>query len=103
MTEDPKRTVRLLWGDHLSSSKNKNNTATLTFSSVSTGVSSTAAWYSFDDPPIALDARAGITGMRFVVDGKVRFRFLSFLLRPASVSSSPRCNSFISCESERSR
>jgi hypothetical protein len=92
MTEDPKRTVRLLWSDHLSSknTNKKNNTATLTFSSVSTGVSSTAAWYSFDDPPIALDARAGITGMRFVVDGKVRCRFLSFLLRPASVSSSPR-------------
>ncbi|KAJ7853396.1 heme peroxidase, partial [Mycena leptocephala] len=73
MTEDPKRTVRLLWSDHLNSqnANKKNNTATLTFSSVSTGVSSTAAWYSFDDPPIALDAKAGITGMRFVVDGKV--------------------------------
>ncbi|KAJ7853387.1 hypothetical protein B0H13DRAFT_2358985 [Mycena leptocephala] len=55
-----------------SSSKNKNkNNATLTFSSVSTCVSSTAAWYSFDDPPIVVDAKAGIKGMRFVVDGKL--------------------------------
>jgi hypothetical protein len=34
-------------------------------------VSSTAAWYSFDDPPIVVDAKAEIKGMRFVVDGKL--------------------------------
>ncbi|KAJ7860132.1 putative L-ascorbate oxidase [Mycena leptocephala] len=94
MTEDPKRTVRLLWSDHLNSqnTNKKNNTATLTFSSVSTGVSSSAAWYSFDDPPIALDARAGITGMRFVVDGKVHDQGgVGFAVQDAVVFSKTSC------------
>jgi hypothetical protein len=81
-------------GDHLSSSsKNKNkNNATLTSSSVSTGMSSTAAWYSFDDLPIVVDAKAGITGMRFVVDGKLHDQGgVGFAVQDAVVFSKTSC------------
>ncbi|KAJ6526715.1 heme peroxidase [Mycena capillaripes] len=67
MAEDDDRTVRLYWDDHVGGTHN----ATLDFSEVATGVRTTAAWYAFDDPGLSLNATAGVTRMRFVVDGKV--------------------------------
>jgi hypothetical protein len=97
MTEDPKRTFRLLWDDHLAVSsknmntnKNKNNTATLTFSSVSTGVSSTVACEGADSGFFL----SSFSPIRFLLSP------LRFALHLASISSSPRCDSFISREYE---
>ncbi|KAJ6488996.1 heme peroxidase [Mycena sanguinolenta] len=77
MTADPERTVFMLLDDHLGGTNN----VTLIASGVSSAVGGryTAAWYSFAPvatapgpaPVLSLNATAGITSMRFVVDGKV--------------------------------
>ncbi|KAF7345939.1 Peroxidase [Mycena venus] len=72
LTEDPNRTVRLLWDDHLGG----ENNATLRFTQAVTGSGgrNTAVWYTFNpanQPFLSLDATAGITTMRFAVDNKL--------------------------------
>ncbi|KAF7328171.1 Peroxidase [Mycena venus] len=73
MTDDPARTVRLLWDDH----SGGINNVTLRFSHVtsSSGGRNTAAWYTFnpaDDVSfLSLDPEAGITTMRFAVGDKL--------------------------------
>ncbi|KAJ7188844.1 heme peroxidase [Mycena filopes] len=75
LPENTTQKVRLLWDDRRKStsssksSKPKNN-ATLILSGVSpSGVRHTVGWY--DTPILTLDAAAGITNMRFAVDGRV--------------------------------
>jgi hypothetical protein len=67
MTDDPARTVRLLWDDHIGGTHN----ATLRSTHVtgpSSGGRNTAAWYTFgptdDIPFLSLDPKASITTMR---------------------------------------
>ncbi|KAF7375663.1 Peroxidase [Mycena sanguinolenta] len=75
MTADAQRTVNLLWDDHIGGGGN----VTMPASGVSTGAGGryNAAWYSFAPLPVdgptflSLDTAAGITNMRFVVDGKL--------------------------------
>jgi hypothetical protein len=67
--------VRLLWDDHLGGTGN----ATLTASGVSSAAAGryNASWYTFSPDPtnppdgliLLLNASAGITSMRFVVEG----------------------------------
>ncbi|KAJ7901363.1 heme peroxidase [Mycena leptocephala] len=73
-TENASRTVRLLWNDRVRSTHN----ATLLAGEVDTNFGRTpTAWYVFSDAAadsvgfLAVDAKAGITNMHFVVDGKV--------------------------------
>ncbi|KAJ7731829.1 heme peroxidase [Mycena maculata] len=72
-TEDPTRTVRLLWEDHVGRIHN----GTLGFSGVSTSTAGrySAAWYSFNtneqNPFLSIDAAAGIKSIRFTVNGKL--------------------------------
>ncbi|KAJ7906150.1 heme peroxidase [Mycena leptocephala] len=73
-TEDTSRTVRLLWNDRVRGTHN----ATLLAGDVNTNFGRTpTAWYVFSDTAadsasfLAVDAKAGITNMRFVVDGKL--------------------------------
>ncbi|KAF7333698.1 Peroxidase [Mycena venus] len=73
ITDDPARTVRLLWDDHIGGIHN----ATLRFTHVtsSSGGRNTATWYTFspadDIPFLSLDPEAGITTMCFAVDDKL--------------------------------
>lgn len=72
MTEDPNRTVHLLWDDHLGG----ENKAALRFTQAVTGSGgrNTAVWYTFsptNQPFLSLDATAGITTMHFSVDNKL--------------------------------
>lgn len=73
MTEDPARTVRILVDDRAGGTTN----ASLGFTQVtsSSGGRNTMAWYSFPADPtsafLPLDAAAGITNMRFTVDGRL--------------------------------
>ncbi|KAF7336114.1 Peroxidase [Mycena venus] len=65
-TADPNRSVSLQWDDNVGGTHNVSTQA----SGVSSAVAGrfTAAWYAFNS---TLDAVAGITSMRFLVDGKV--------------------------------
>ncbi|KAF7335774.1 hypothetical protein MVEN_02233300 [Mycena venus] len=63
MTEDPDRIVRLLWDDHL------GGTSNITLGAGFTVAEQQAQRYSF--PALSLDAIAGITSLRFTVDGKL--------------------------------
>ncbi|KAJ7312895.1 heme peroxidase [Mycena albidolilacea] len=72
LPEDPDRTVRLLWDDHVGGTHN----VTLQLSRVvsSAGGRHTATWYSIvplGSAFLALDAAAGITAMRFALDGRL--------------------------------
>ncbi|KAJ7887101.1 heme peroxidase [Mycena olivaceomarginata] len=73
MTEDPVRTVRILVDDRAGGTMN----ASLGFTQVasSSGGRNTMAWYTFPADPtsafLPLDAAAGITNMRFTVDGRL--------------------------------
>ncbi|KAF8133615.1 heme peroxidase, partial [Mycena galopus ATCC 62051] len=72
MTADAERTVVILWDDHVGGTGN----FTMSASGVSTAVAGrySAVWYSFaplDGSTLSLDAAAGITNMRFVVDGRL--------------------------------
>ncbi|KAJ7835314.1 heme peroxidase [Mycena leptocephala] len=71
MTENTKRKVLLRWDDHAGGMHH----TTLGFAGLSTAVAGrySAAWYSFNTPETpfqALDPTAGITRLRFVVDGR---------------------------------
>ncbi|KAJ6534289.1 heme peroxidase [Mycena capillaripes] len=71
MTENAKRKVLLRWDDHAGDMHH----ATLGFAGLSTAVAGrySAVWYSFNTPETpfqALDPTAGITRLRFVVDGR---------------------------------
>ncbi|KAJ7032746.1 heme peroxidase [Mycena alexandri] len=64
--ENTTQTVRMLWDDRA----NGRNNATLILSGVSpSGVRHTVGWY--DTPLLTLNAAAGITNMRFLVDGRL--------------------------------
>ncbi|KAJ7084267.1 heme peroxidase [Mycena epipterygia] len=71
MTLDDTHMVNLLWDDHIGGTHNLSLTAAGV--STSTGGLHSAAWYSFleNEAALLLDAEAGITSMRFVVDGKL--------------------------------
>ncbi|KAJ7508850.1 heme peroxidase [Mycena galericulata] len=74
MAADSTRTVSLLWDDHTGRTK-PQKTGPMTFLGVSTAVAGrySAAWYGVNDTQgagvLSLDAAAGITSMRFLVDG----------------------------------
>ncbi|KAJ6526723.1 heme peroxidase [Mycena capillaripes] len=69
---DPARTVRLLWDDHVGGT---TNNVTLRFAEEINNGPTMASWYAFnateDIPFLSLDAVAGITNMKFVIDGKL--------------------------------
>ncbi|KAJ7827249.1 heme peroxidase [Mycena olivaceomarginata] len=72
MAADPQRTVFMLLDDHAGGTRN----VTLPAAGVSTATGGryNAAWYTLapqSSTSLALDAAAGVTGMRFVVDGKL--------------------------------
>ncbi|KAJ7843123.1 heme peroxidase [Mycena olivaceomarginata] len=72
LPEEADRTVRLLWDDHVGGTHN----VTLQLSRVvsSAGGRHTATWYSIvplGSAFLALDAAAGITAMRFALDGRL--------------------------------
>ncbi|KAJ7110609.1 heme peroxidase [Mycena epipterygia] len=67
MTEDDTRTVLMLWDDHAGGTNNVSLFASGV--STSSGNRYSAAWYAFNTT--SLDPAAGITSMRFVVDGKL--------------------------------
>ncbi|KAF7330711.1 Peroxidase [Mycena sanguinolenta] len=73
MTEDPTRTVSMLWDDHIGGTGN----ATLGFAGLSsfTGGKYSAVWYGFNATSplsfLSLDAIAGVTSLSFVVDNEL--------------------------------
>ncbi|KAF7337433.1 Peroxidase [Mycena sanguinolenta] len=73
MTEDPTRTVSMLWDNHIGGTGN----ATLGFAglSSSTGGKYSAVWYGFNATSplsfLSLDAIAGVTSLSFVVDNEL--------------------------------
>ncbi|KAJ7144384.1 heme peroxidase [Mycena epipterygia] len=72
MTLDDTHTVNFLWDDHVDGTNNVSLPPSGV--STSTGGLYSAAWYSFSAENMTflpLDAKAGITSMRFVVDGKL--------------------------------
>ncbi|KAJ7767915.1 heme peroxidase [Mycena maculata] len=94
MSEDASRTVFLLWDDH----NGRTHQVSLLFSGVSTAVAGryTAAWYSFnataDTPFQAIEATAGVTSMRFVVDGRLEDQGgLGFSVQDGVVFSNTSC------------
>ncbi|KAJ7193714.1 heme peroxidase [Mycena pura] len=73
-TEDPTRTVRVLWHDHVGGTG--NGTANFLDTSSSTGGKYTATWYGFNSTvfsfhPLLLDPVAGVTSLSFLVDGNL--------------------------------
>ncbi|KAJ7920924.1 putative L-ascorbate oxidase [Mycena leptocephala] len=72
-TEDPTRTVRVLWHDHVGGTG--NSISNFVSTSSSTGGKYTATWYGFNSTifgitgPVLLDPVAGVTSLSFVVDG----------------------------------
>jgi hypothetical protein len=94
MTADPAREVLLLWEDHIG----RTHRATLNFAGLSTAVAGryTAAWYAFNMTAElsfqAVDPAAGITRMRFLVDGQVEDQGgVGFAVQDAVVFSSSSC------------
>ncbi|KAF7330709.1 Peroxidase [Mycena sanguinolenta] len=73
MTEDPTRTVSMLWDDHIGGTGN----ATLSFAGLSSSIGGkySAVWYGFNATSLlsflSLDAIAGVTNLSFVVDGQL--------------------------------
>ncbi|KAJ6533529.1 hypothetical protein B0H19DRAFT_1272177 [Mycena capillaripes] len=72
MTADPQRTVFMLLDDHAGGTMN----VTLPAAGVSTATGGryNAAWYTLtpqSSTSLVLDAAAGVSGMRFIVDGKL--------------------------------
>ncbi|KAJ7920561.1 heme peroxidase [Mycena leptocephala] len=72
-TEDPTRTVHVLWQDHVGGTG--NSTLNFVSTSSSTGGKYNATWYGFNSTvfggskPLLLDPVAGVTSLSFVVDG----------------------------------
>ncbi|KAJ6452147.1 heme peroxidase [Mycena vitilis] len=68
-TQSTHTSVSLLYAAHTGATLNH----TLTFSGEGTNAPGrpSTAWYAFDDPPLSLDASAGVSSISFVVDGKV--------------------------------
>ncbi|KAJ6476619.1 putative L-ascorbate oxidase [Mycena vulgaris] len=92
MTEDTDRDVLLHWDDHLRGTHTHNASLTPAGTSGGPGGRTTAAWYAFDDPAITLDAGAGITRMRFSVDGKIHDQGgRGFAMQDAVVFSKTSC------------
>ncbi|KAJ7153048.1 putative L-ascorbate oxidase [Mycena crocata] len=96
-TEDPNRTVRLLWDDHVGGANN----VTLSASGVSSAIGGlySAAWYAFHtttDAFLSLDAAAGITNMRFVINDKLEDQGgVGFTVQDAVVLSKTTCVSVL--------
>ncbi|KAJ7508973.1 putative L-ascorbate oxidase [Mycena galericulata] len=74
MTENPSRTVNILWHDHFGGTG--NSTLTFVGTSSSTGGKYSAAWYWFNPTLpfgfLSLNATAGVRSMSFVVDGTLQ-------------------------------
>ncbi|KAJ7792458.1 heme peroxidase [Mycena leptocephala] len=94
MTADRAREVLLLWEDHIG----RTHRATLNFAGLSTAVAGryTAAWYAFNMTAElsfqAVDPAAGVTRMRFLVDGQVEDQGgVGFAVQDAVVFSSSSC------------
>ncbi|KAJ7673937.1 heme peroxidase [Mycena polygramma] len=68
-TQNTHTSVSLLYTSHTGATHNH----TLTFSGEGTNAPGrpSTAWYAFDDPPLSLDASAGVTSISFLVDGKM--------------------------------
>ncbi|KAJ6482918.1 heme peroxidase [Mycena vitilis] len=97
-TNDPSRIVRLLWDDHAGSEHNITLPANGQIST--SGGRNTAALYQFSPPdqfdtPLSLNATAGITTMRFVVDGKLEDQGgVGFALQDSVVLNASSCLDF---------
>ncbi|KAJ7172936.1 heme peroxidase [Mycena crocata] len=96
MTEDPDRTVRLLWDDHVGGNNNVSLPLLGTASAV--GGRYPTAWYAFGlpnrkkTPPIVLNAAAGIMSMRFAVNGELEDQDgVGFVVQDAIVFSNSSC------------
>ncbi|KAJ6482926.1 heme peroxidase [Mycena vitilis] len=95
MTEDANRTVLLLWDDHVGGTSNISLPAGNQISN--SGGRHTAALYQFSPPahfttPLSFNATAGISTMRFVVDGKLEDQGgVGFVLQDSVVVASSSC------------
>ncbi|PPQ66407.1 hypothetical protein CVT26_011276 [Gymnopilus dilepis] len=94
MPQDDNRKVLLLWDDHRGGTHN----ATLGFAGLSSAVAGkyTAAWYTFnttaEEPFEELDPVAGITRMRFLVDGQMEDQGgVGFVVQDGVVFSNSSC------------
>ncbi|KAJ7657897.1 heme peroxidase, partial [Mycena polygramma] len=98
MTNDPIWTVRLLWDDHVGGEHNITLPANGQIST--SGGRNTAGLYEFSalddlDTPLSLNATAGITAMRFVVDGTPEDQGgVGFALQDSVVLSASSCLNF---------
>ncbi|KAJ7339973.1 putative L-ascorbate oxidase [Mycena albidolilacea] len=94
-TEDPTRTVRVLWHDHIGGTG--NSTLNFVSTSSSTGGKYTATWYGFNSTvfgfmPLLLDPVAGVTSLSFVVDGILEDQGgLGFAIQDAFMLSQTSC------------
>ncbi|KAJ6592877.1 heme peroxidase [Mycena capillaripes] len=94
LTGDENHTVRMLWDDHFGGTNNITMPAAGSFSN--SGGRHTGAFYGFGpnegNPPLALNATAGITTMRFVVDDTLEDQGgLGFALQDSVVLSASSC------------
>ncbi|KAJ7685789.1 heme peroxidase [Mycena polygramma] len=90
-SDDPSRTVTLLWDDHTNTTSS-NNSVVLQADHTSTAMGGRvqSSWYSFGQ--LSLDPAAGITTMRFDVNGKVEDQDgAGFALQDGVVFSSTSC------------
>ncbi|KAJ7234801.1 heme peroxidase [Mycena rebaudengoi] len=90
---DPDRTVRLLWDDHVGGT---NNNVTLRSEGEVNNRRTSAAWYTFDPTEdlafVSIDAVAGITSMKFAIDGKLEEQGgIGFAIQDSVVFSATSC------------
>ncbi|KAF8148129.1 heme peroxidase [Mycena galopus ATCC 62051] len=95
MTEDPSKTVNILWHDHFGNTD--NSTLTFVGTSSSTGGKYSAAWYWFNPTLpfgfLSLNATAGVRSMSFVVDGILEDQGgVGFALQDAFMLSQTSCS-----------
>ncbi|KAJ6474849.1 heme peroxidase, partial [Mycena sanguinolenta] len=92
LTDNPDRVVQLLWDDHLGGVH--NSTLDSSLASVGSYPHGVATWYIFGNysSGILLDAAAGITNMRFMVDGQLKDQGgVGFAVQDAVVFSTTSC------------
>ncbi|KAJ6544469.1 heme peroxidase [Mycena capillaripes] len=90
MTADASHTVNVLWDDHVGGT---GNNASMNFLGVSTAAGRhSASWFGLPSGAISLDPAAGITSMRFVVDGTLEDQGgLGFPVQDGFMLSSTSC------------
>ncbi|KAF7349744.1 Peroxidase [Mycena sanguinolenta] len=92
LTDNPNRVALLLWDDHLGGVH--NSTLISSLESVTSYPDGVGTYYRFgaDSSGLSLDAAAGITNMRFMVDGKLEDQDgVGFAVQDAVVFSTTSC------------